>query len=182
MPEIETPEKTMEQVAAEALASWRAAKDAGHSEASMRQQLQASTAVRQARESDERMRAARDYENAHRVTRGLDPLPPSPKAPVNEWERREAEIDAEHKQAQADRATAESNRKEQEGFLAFAKSRYELAMKNGNKATAATWFEAAEAIVDGKWPISKLLNSDPGVMRFAGLRTRLNYLGRNRQI
>ncbi len=149
MPDVETvPEKTVDQVAAEALASWRAAKDSGPGEASMRQQLEASSAVRRAGGRQD------------------------------EWAKREAEIEAEHKQAQADRAAAESHRREQESYLAFAKSRYELAMKNGNKAVAEVWFEAAEAIVDGKFLHSKVINSDPAITKFQSLRTRLAYEGK----
>ena len=177
MAEVEI-EQTQEQVAATALAAWRAAKDAGPGEASMRQQLQASNAVRQRRESDARIAAAHKLETDRALRHGGPPPPPLVKTPTNEWEAREAEIEAEHKQAQSDRAAAESNRKEQEQFLAFAKGRYELARKNGDQARADVWYKAAERCVEGKFLHHRVVNADPYMMKYQGDRARLAYQGK----
>ena len=149
MPDVETEQQTQEEVAAAALASWKAAKDVASSEQSMRDQLTASTAVRRAGPTK------------------------------TEWEAREAEIAAKEEQARTDRAAAEQHRREKNEFLSFAQSRYALAKRNGNQAVADVWFGAAEAITKDKWPISKHLNTDPGMTRFQGLRSRLNYQGKN---
>ena len=181
MAEID-PTQTQEEVAAAALASWRAARDAGPSEQSMRDQLRASTAVRQRRESDARAVEAHRLETRRAALRGQPP-PPAPKVThATEWDAREAELKAAEEKSRTDRAAAEGHRKEQQSFLDFCKGRYDLAMRNGNTRLADVWFESAEAITQDKWPISKLINSDPGVMKFAPLRTRLNYQGKNVQL
>ena len=72
----------------------------------------------------------------------------------------------------------ESDRSEQQSFLDFAKGRCVRATKAGREDEAEIWYEAAEAITQGHWLHHRVINSDPGVMKFQNLRANMAYNGR----
>ncbi len=67
-------------------------------------------------------------------------------------------------------------------YAGFCTARAEQLRTRGNRTDeqkAAVYERAAQEIQAGKWLVSPTINSDPAAMRFAPLRTRLNYLGKN---
>jgi hypothetical protein len=53
------------------------------------------------------------------------------------------------------------------------------AAKQGHADEQKTWLDAFGAINAGNWPVHRIIQSDPHMMKFASLRTRLNYQGKN---
>jgi hypothetical protein len=81
----------------------------------------------------------------------------------------------------AEREQQEHTR-DQLAFANHALNRAVEAKKQGRDDDSKTWLDAFGAINAGNWPVSRLVQSDPHVMKFASLRTRLNYAGKNTMV
>ncbi len=89
---------------------------------------------------------------------------------------------ADRRREEAERREQETHVRERRDFASHALERALEARKAGDAYRAKVWDEAIVHIGQDKWPISKIIQSDPAVMRFGSLRTRLNYRGSNVQI
>jgi len=96
-----------------------------------------------------------------------------------DWSAREAELIARDRAELMKQRETEEHDREQRDFIAHAKERHQQARWAGLTGEAEHWRNAAQAMVDGKWPISRIVSADPAIGRFQGLRTRLNYRGAN---
>lgn len=86
------------------------------------------------------------------------------------------------RQFEAAEAEKKLHEQERHSFANHCLNRAVEATKAGNAADQKTWSDGYLAIVVGKWPIHKTIRSDPHVMKYAELRTRLNYRGENTQL
>lgn len=62
---------------------------------------------------------------------------------------------------------------EGKAFLAHAGKRFEQALKDDDDEAAEAWSAAARAVVDGEWVHSEIVNADPAITAFQGLKARL---------
>jgi len=88
----------------------------------------------------------------------------------------------QRRQEEAKRQEQEAHVRERRDFAGYACDRALEARRNGRDYEAKVWDEAIIHINNDMWPISKVIRSDPGMMKFSALRTRLNYRGANVQI
>jgi hypothetical protein len=100
----------------------------------------------------------------------------------SDWSLREKAIVDRDRAELAKQREAEQHRSEVNAFSAFALDQAQAARKAGHADNAETWDDAIVTIGRGLWPVSRVVMSHPAIGRFQGLRTRLNYAGKNRRI
>lgn len=100
----------------------------------------------------------------------------------SDWDQREKLIVDAARAEFAETRAREQHDAERAEFEAFCDRKADAADKAGNTDLGNLWCVAAETIKEGLWPISRCISADPEVMRFAGLRSTLNYRGANRRL
>jgi hypothetical protein len=98
---------------------------------------------------------------------------------MSDWDKAAAEQVERDRAAYAQSREEEAHRRDLEAFQIFCQRKAAAAVGTEDESL---WDRAAESIRAGEWPISRRLSADPEIMRFAGLRTRLNYAGSNRRL
>lgn len=114
-----------------------------------------------------------DY-NELRRTRIAESVPS-----MTEWDRQTAEQVKLDREAYAAAREQEVHQRELEACEIFCQRKAAAAEGTEDESL---WDRAAESIKAGEWPISRRLSADPEIMRFAGLRSTLNYAGKNRRL
>jgi hypothetical protein len=101
---------------------------------------------------------------------------------AGDWSQREKLIVDAARAEFAETRAREQHDAELAAAVTWAERKSAAASKAGNSDEASLCTAAAESIKAGEWPISRRISADPEVMRFAGLRSTLNYAGKNRRL
>jgi len=117
-----------------------------------------------------------DYETVRRNRVAEQP------AAMSDWDAMTAEQVKRDREAYQLEREAEAHTRDLEACEMFCQRKAEDAERAGNSADAGLWDQAAETIKAGKWPVHRRLSSDPEIVKWQGVRTRLLYLGKGVRI